>query len=46
MRVQIRPGVFGGRPVRPENRVRVLGEVDRTLGGTRYLWFKSLEIIE
>lgn len=46
IRVEIGPGVFGGRPVTPENRVRLVGEVDRTLAGTRYVWVKSLEILE
>jgi uncharacterized protein YdeI (BOF family) len=32
--------------VTPENRVRLVGEVDRTLAGTRYIWVKSLEVLE
>jgi uncharacterized protein (TIGR00156 family) len=44
VRVEISEGVWGGRPVSPDTKVRVVGEVDRGLGGV-YVWIKSLEIV-
>jgi uncharacterized protein (TIGR00156 family) len=44
IRVEIEPGVFGGRKVGPDTRVRLLGEVDRGIAG-RYIWVKSLEVL-
>jgi uncharacterized protein (TIGR00156 family) len=45
IRVEIEPAVWRGRPVGPDTRVRLLAEVDMGLTG-RYLWVKSLELIE
>jgi len=46
IRVEIPDGVWAGRPVSPENRVQLVGEVDRNSAGTVYLWTKSLAILE
>ena len=43
IRVEIPDGLWRGRRVGPEDRVRLSGEVDRTLAGTRYLWVTGLE---
>jgi uncharacterized protein (TIGR00156 family) len=45
VRVEFAEGVWGGRPVSPESRVRLVGEVDRGAGGTVYVWIKSLDIL-
>ena len=44
IRVEIAPGVFAGRKVGPDTKVRLLGEVDRGPAG-RYVWVKSLEVL-
>ena len=44
IRVEVAPGVFGGRKVGPDTKVRLLGEVDRGPAG-RYVWVKSLEVL-
>ncbi|MEM7076307.1 MAG: NirD/YgiW/YdeI family stress tolerance protein [Pseudomonadota bacterium] len=45
MRVEIPADRFGGQQVGPETTVRIMGEIDRTLTGRRYLWVKSLEVV-
>jgi len=45
IRVEIEVGTWQGRPVNPQTRVRLLGEVDRGVTG-RYVWVKSLDVIE
>lgn len=45
MRVEIERDVWRGREVTPETTVRLLGEVDQGPGG-RYLWVKSLDIVQ
>lgn len=44
IRVEIAEGVWGGRPVGADTRVRLVGEVDRGAGGAVYVWIKSLEV--
>ena len=44
IRVEIASGVWGGRQVGPDTRVRLLGEVDRGPAG-RYVWVKTLEVL-
>jgi len=46
IRVEIAEGVWGGRAVGPDTRVRLVGEVDRTGGGATYVWVKSLSVID
>ena len=46
IRVEIPHRVWQNRTVTPDTRVRLLAEVDRNLAGVRYLWVKSLEIVE
>jgi uncharacterized protein (TIGR00156 family) len=43
LRVEIESAVWAGRPVNPETKVRLIGEVGSTAAG-RYLWVKSLEM--
>jgi uncharacterized protein (TIGR00156 family) len=45
IRVEIGSSVWRNRPVSPDTKVRLLAEVDQGFGG-RYLWVKSLEIVE
>ncbi len=45
IRVEIESTVWKGRAVSPETKVRILAEIEQGSGG-RYLWVKSLEIIE
>jgi uncharacterized protein (TIGR00156 family) len=45
IRVEIDNSVWQNRPVGPETKVRLLAEVDQGIAG-RYLWVKSLEIVE
>lgn len=45
VRVEIEPRVFAGRPVAPETRIRLVGEVDRSVGGATYIWIETLEIV-
>jgi uncharacterized protein (TIGR00156 family) len=45
IRVEIRDGLWRGRRVGPEDRVRLSGEVDRSLAGGRYLWVTGLEVV-
>lgn len=44
IRVEIPQNVFAGRPIGPNDRVRLRVEVDRGLIG-RYLWVEALEIL-
>ena len=44
--VEIPQGTFGGQGVSPETSVRIVGEVDRRVFGERYIWAKSLEVID
>jgi uncharacterized protein (TIGR00156 family) len=44
IRVEIAGGVFAHRPVSPQTRVRLLGEVDSGRSGP-YVWVKSLDIL-
>jgi uncharacterized protein (TIGR00156 family) len=44
IRVEISSSVFAGRAVKPETRVRLVGEVEVGLSG-RYVWVESLEIL-
>lgn len=44
IRVEIPPGRFAGRPVSPDTRIRIIGEVDVGFGG-RYLWVTALDIL-
>jgi uncharacterized protein (TIGR00156 family) len=46
IRVEIDDGVWRGREVGPETRVRLLAEVDRSHNGSVYLWVKSLDPVE
>jgi uncharacterized protein (TIGR00156 family) len=43
MTVEISPETFAGRPVGPETRVRLRGEVDLGLAG-RYLYIERLDL--
>jgi uncharacterized protein (TIGR00156 family) len=43
IRVEIESAIFNNRPVSPETKVRLVGELDQGTAG-RYLWIKSLEI--
>lgn len=45
IRIEVSESIWGGREVGPEDRVRLLGEVDRGLTG-RYVWVKSLDLVE
>ena len=45
VRVEIEDSVWRGRPVSPETRVRLVGEVDRGVGGAVYVWIRSLDIL-
>lgn len=45
MRVKMPADRFGGREVGSENTVRIMNEVNRTLTGRRYLWVKSLDVV-
>jgi uncharacterized protein (TIGR00156 family) len=45
VRVEVADEVWRGRPVSPETRVRLLGEVDRSLAGGVYVWIRSLDIL-
>jgi uncharacterized protein (TIGR00156 family) len=44
MRVEISAGVWGGRKVGPDTKVRLMGEVDRGPAG-RYVWVKTLDVL-
>jgi uncharacterized protein (TIGR00156 family) len=44
IRVEIPGSVFAGRPIGPNDRVRLRVEVDRGLIG-RYLWVEALEVL-
>lgn len=44
IRVEIPGSVFAGRPIGPNDRVRLRVEVDRELIG-RYLWVEALEVL-
>lgn len=44
IRVEIASNVWQGRQVGPNDRVRILGEVDRS-ARQRYVWVKSLDIL-
>lgn len=45
VRVEIENDVWQGRPVSPETRVRLVGEVDRGIGGGVYVWISALDIL-
>ena len=45
IRVEIEGPVWRNRLVSPDTKVRLLGEIDHGSAG-RYLWVKSLEVIE
>jgi uncharacterized protein (TIGR00156 family) len=45
VRIGIENSVWQNRKAGPENKVRLLTEVDRGPGG-RHLWVKSLQVIE
>jgi uncharacterized protein (TIGR00156 family) len=45
IRVEIENVVWQSRQIGPDTKVRLLAEVDRGVGG-RYLWVKSLEVVE
>jgi uncharacterized protein (TIGR00156 family) len=45
IRVEVDSATWRGRAVTPETKVRLLGEIDRGPAG-RYLWVKSLEVLE
>lgn len=44
MRVEVAPSVWQGRKVGPNDKVRIMGEVDRGPGG-RYVWVKTLDVL-
>ena len=46
IRVEISDRVWSGQAVTPENKVRLVGEVDRNSSGLVYLWVQSLEIVK
>lgn len=45
IRVEIPPESWDGRQAAPQTTVRILGEIDRTRVGIRYVWVKSLDIV-
>ncbi len=45
IRVEIENAVWQNRKIGPETTVRLLAEVDQGTGG-RYLWVKSLEVVQ
>ncbi|MEL6198217.1 MAG: NirD/YgiW/YdeI family stress tolerance protein [Pseudomonadota bacterium] len=45
IRVEIREGLWSGREIGPQQTVRLLGEVDSTIVGTRYIWVKALDVV-
>lgn len=45
VRVEIEDRVWRGRPVGPDDRVRLVGEVDRGAAGAVYVWIESLDIV-
>jgi uncharacterized protein (TIGR00156 family) len=44
IRVEIDPGLWQNRKVGPDDKVRLVGELDQGTAG-RYLWVKSLEVL-
>lgn len=46
IRVEIAGHLWAGRRVAPEDQVRIFGEVDRSAGGTRYVWVERLDLAE
>ncbi len=44
IRVEIASNVWQGRQVGPNDKVRIMGEVDRGPGG-RYIWVKTLDVL-
>ena len=46
IRIEVTDRVWGNRTVTPDTQVRLLAEIDRTLAGVRYLWVKTLEVVE
>jgi uncharacterized protein (TIGR00156 family) len=44
IRVEIESSVWRGRQVGPNNKVRLLGEIDSGAAG-RYVWVKSLDLL-
>jgi uncharacterized protein (TIGR00156 family) len=45
IRVEISWSVWGGRKIGPDDRVRLLGEVDGGAAG-RYVWVKTLDVLQ
>ncbi|WP_291010729.1 NirD/YgiW/YdeI family stress tolerance protein [Hydrogenophaga sp.] len=46
MRIEIEQPVWKNRQVGPDTLVRLQAEVDVGLGGNRYLWVESLQIVK
>jgi len=44
IRVEIAPELWKGRPVAPETKVRLVGEIEQGNAG-RYVWVKSLDVL-
>lgn len=44
IRVEIAPSVWLGRQIGPNDKVRLLGEIDSGVAG-RYVWVKSLDVL-
>ncbi|WP_216665223.1 NirD/YgiW/YdeI family stress tolerance protein [Pseudoruegeria sp. HB172150] len=45
IQVEIPQRTFGGQEVSPDTPIRIVGEVDRRIGGQRYIWVKSLQVL-
>lgn len=46
MRVEIEPSVWRYRNVGPNDKVRLMGEVERNGAGNLYLWVKTLDLVK
>ncbi len=46
VRVEIEPSVWRNRKVGPDDKVRLVAEVDRNAAGIIYLWVESLEMAD
>ena len=46
IRVEITGQAWQGRSVGPDTKITIMGEVDRTLTGRRYVWVKSLDMAQ
>lgn len=44
IRVEIEPALWQNRKISPDDKVRLVGELDQGAAG-RYLWIKSLELL-